>query len=61
MSKSKGKKGEKTAAESAQMKQLKSKRSAADKVRSEMRKGILRYYGSGIWQGSLEQMRKNRS
>jgi Arc/MetJ family transcription regulator len=44
---------------------LKSKRQIVDKalellVRSESRKGILRYYGSGIWRGDLKAMRKNR-
>lgn len=29
-------------------------------VRSESRKGILRYYGSGIWKGDLKKMRRNR-
>jgi len=29
-------------------------------VRSEERKGILRYYGSGIWQGELRKSRRNR-
>jgi Arc/MetJ family transcription regulator len=29
-------------------------------VRSESRKGILRYYGSGIWQGDLKRSRRNR-
>jgi hypothetical protein len=28
--------------------------------RSEARKGILAYYGSGIWEGDLRAMRKNR-
>jgi Arc/MetJ family transcription regulator len=30
-------------------------------VRSETRKGILRYYGSGIWKGDLKAMRRNRA
>jgi Arc/MetJ family transcription regulator len=30
-------------------------------VRSESRKAILAYYGSGIWKGSLKRMRRNRS
>ncbi len=30
-------------------------------VRSESRKGILVYYGSGIWKGDLERSRRNRS
>jgi hypothetical protein len=29
-------------------------------VRSESRKGILRYYGSGIWKGDLRGSRRNR-
>jgi Arc/MetJ family transcription regulator len=29
-------------------------------VRSEERKGILRYYGSGIWQGDLRESRRSR-
>lgn len=29
-------------------------------VRTESRKGILRYYGSGIWKGDLKAMRRNR-
>ena len=38
---------------------LKTKRQIVDKalellVRSESRKGILRYYGSGIWKGDLK-------
>jgi len=44
---------------------LKTKRAIVDKalellVRSESRKAILRYYGSGIWKGDLKQMRRNR-
>ena len=44
---------------------LKSKRQIVDKalellVRSESRKGILRYYGSGIWKGAPKAMRRNR-
>src|SRR5262249_40511309 len=29
-------------------------------VRSETRKGILRYYASGVWKGDLKELRKNR-
>ena len=29
-------------------------------VRTESRKGILHYYGSGIWTGSLKAMRRDR-
>jgi len=30
-------------------------------VRAEKRKGILRYYGSGIWKRGLKDLRKNRA
>jgi Arc/MetJ family transcription regulator len=30
-------------------------------VRAESRKGILRYFGEGIWKGDLKAMRRNRS
>lgn len=30
-------------------------------VRSESRKGILRYYGKGVWKGNLKAMRRSRS
>jgi Arc/MetJ family transcription regulator len=44
---------------------LKTKRQIVDTalellVRSESRKGILRYYGSGIWKGDPKAMRRNR-
>ena len=44
---------------------LKTKREIVDKalellVRSETRKGILRYYGTGIWKGDLKASRRNR-
>ncbi len=44
---------------------LKTKREIVDKalallVRSETRKGILRYYGTGIWSGDLKSARRNR-
>jgi Arc/MetJ family transcription regulator len=44
---------------------LKTKRQIVDKalelfVRSESRKGILRYFGSGIWKGDLKASRRNR-
>ena len=29
-------------------------------VRAEARKGILKFYGSGIWQGDLNAMRRSR-
>jgi Arc/MetJ family transcription regulator len=45
---------------------LKTKRAVVDKalellVRSESRKGILRYFGSGIWRGDLKRLRRNRA
>ena len=45
--------------------QLKTKREIVDKalellVRSESRKGILAYYGKGIWKGDVKVMRRNR-
>jgi Arc/MetJ family transcription regulator len=45
--------------------QLKTKREIVDKalellVRSESRKGILDYYGTGIWKGDAKAMRRNR-
>jgi Arc/MetJ family transcription regulator len=44
---------------------LKTKRQIVDRaldllVRSESRKGILRYYGAGIWNGDLKSSRRNR-
>jgi Arc/MetJ family transcription regulator len=44
---------------------LKTKREIVDKalellVRTESRKGILQYYGSGIWKGDLKAWRRNR-
>jgi Arc/MetJ family transcription regulator len=44
---------------------LQTKRQIVDRaldllVRSESRKGILKYYGSGIWQGDLKTTRRNR-
>jgi len=44
---------------------LKTKRQIVDKalellVRSESRKGILRYYGSGNWKGDSKALRRNR-
>jgi len=44
---------------------LKTKRQIVDKalellVRSESRKGILRYYGRGVWKGDLRASRRNR-
>ena len=44
---------------------LRTKRQIVDRaldllVRSESRKGILKYYGSGIWQGDLKASRRKR-
>lgn len=44
---------------------LKTKRQIVDRalellVRSESRKGILRYYGKGVWRGDLRASRRNR-
>jgi Arc/MetJ family transcription regulator len=44
---------------------LKTKRQIVDKalellVRSESRKGILHFYGSGVWKGDLKGSRRNR-
>jgi len=44
---------------------LKTKREIVEKalellVRTESRKGILQYYGSGIWKGDLKESRRNR-
>ena len=44
---------------------LKTKRAIVDRaldllVRTEKRKGLLRYYGSGVWKGDLRAMRRNR-
>jgi Arc/MetJ family transcription regulator len=45
--------------------QLKTKREIVDRalellVRSESRKGILAYYGTGIWKGDVRARRRNR-
>jgi len=44
---------------------LRTKRQIVDRalellVRFEKRKGILRYFGSGIWKGDLKASRRNR-
>jgi Arc/MetJ family transcription regulator len=44
---------------------LRTKRQIVDRaldllVRSESRKGILKYYKSGVWQGDLKSLRRNR-
>ena len=57
---------EKLVSKARKLTRLKTKREIVDKelellVRSESRKGILRYYGSGIWRGDLKSMRRNRA
>jgi len=32
----------------------------AELIKSNTRKGMLKYMGSGIWEGNLEEMRKTR-
>ncbi len=44
---------------------LKTKRAVVDRalellVRTEKRKGLLHFYGSGVWKGNLRAMRRNR-
>ena len=44
---------------------LRTKREIVDRalellVHSETRKGILRFYGSGVWKGNLKAERRNR-
>lgn len=44
---------------------LKTKRAIVDRalallVWTEKRKGLLRYYGRGVWKGDLRAMRRNR-
>ena len=66
MSKSRIEQDEKLVRKARKLKRLKTKRAIADKalerlVSSESRKGILRYYGSGVWKGDLKRMRRNRA
>jgi Arc/MetJ family transcription regulator len=56
---------EKLVRKARKLARLKSKREIVNQilellVRSEGRKGILRYYGSGVWKGDPKSMRKNR-
>jgi Arc/MetJ family transcription regulator len=56
---------EKLVRKARRLTRLKTKRQIVQKalellVRSETRKGILRYYGRGIWQGDLTAARRNR-
>jgi len=51
--------------EAQNLTQLKTKRAIVDRalellVRTEKRKGLLRYYGRGVWKGDLRAMRRNR-
>jgi Arc/MetJ family transcription regulator len=51
--------------EARKLSRLKTKREVVNTalaffVRSQRLKGILRYYGSGIWKGDLKAMRRNR-
>ena len=57
---------EKLVRKARKLTRLKTKREIVGKalelfVRSESRKGILRYYGSGIWKGDLKRLRRNRA
>lgn len=45
---------------------LKTKRAVVNKalevlIRTEARKGILAFYGSGVWKGNLKRMRRSRA
>ena len=51
--------------EALKLTRLKTKREVLNRalallVRYESRKGILRFMGSGLWQGDLKAMRRNR-
>jgi Arc/MetJ family transcription regulator len=51
--------------EARKLTRLKTKRQIVDTalellVRSETRKGLLRYYASGIWKGDLKAARRSR-
>jgi Arc/MetJ family transcription regulator len=51
--------------EARKLTRLKTKRQIVDRalellVRSEKRKGILRFYGRGLWSGDLGASRRNR-
>ena len=43
-----------------QTKRLSDEKTPTPAGRSEARKGILAYYGCGIWEGDLRAMRKDR-
>ncbi len=51
--------------EARRLTRLKTKRAIVDRalellVRTERRKGLLRYFGRGIWKGDLREMRRRR-
>ena len=51
--------------EARKLTRLRTKRAIVDRalellVRTETRKGMLDYYGSGIWRGDLKVSRRNR-
>jgi Arc/MetJ family transcription regulator len=51
--------------EAQNLTRLKTKRAIVDRalellVRTEKRKGLLRYYGRGIWKGDLPALRRSR-
>lgn len=65
MSRSNIKLDDKLIRKAAKLTNLKTKRHLVHKkldsqVKAEERKAMLRYYGSGIWQGDHKAMRKNR-
>jgi Arc/MetJ family transcription regulator len=52
--------------EARKLTKLKTKRAVVDRalellVRTEKRKGLLKFYGRGIWKGDLRAMRSNRA
>jgi Arc/MetJ family transcription regulator len=56
---------EQLAQEAQKLTGLKTKRAIVDRaldllVRTEKRKGLLRFYGRGVWKGDLRAMRRNR-
>lgn len=56
---------EQLAQEAQKLTGLKTKRAIVERalellVRTERRKGLLRFYGRGVWEGDLRAMRRNR-
>jgi Arc/MetJ family transcription regulator len=56
---------EKLVRKARKLTRLKTKRQIVNRalellVRSESRKGILRHYGTGVWEGDLRKSRRNR-